>query len=192
MQTNLAATLDRNPGLAHRLDRVAVMGGVLGPRADGMALAAESDHNLNVDQPGRDELPQCRLTVAIRTVQRDGGRGRHPRAPRPTPPRRPVVPGASCPNRTMGDRLRKTPSRLFTWIIHDVSFRLGMVRRPHDPLVAGSSPAGPTKRTLRVRQVEDHRSVSVAVGGGCSVQATLAPRPWPVRGLTGFILDHER
>lgn len=50
--TNLAAALDREPGLTGRIDRLAVMGGVFArPTAGGPQFGA-AEHNLNVDRAG--------------------------------------------------------------------------------------------------------------------------------------------
>ncbi|MEX0783194.1 MAG: nucleoside hydrolase [Dehalococcoidia bacterium] len=51
MQSNLAAALERAPGLVAAVPRVTVMGGLFAePRTLGKALPASIDHNLNVDQ----------------------------------------------------------------------------------------------------------------------------------------------
>jgi len=52
MQSNLAAALEREPGLATGLQRLTVMGGVFAPVLFlGIPLPPGVDHNLNVDQP---------------------------------------------------------------------------------------------------------------------------------------------
>jgi purine nucleosidase len=52
MQSNVAAALERDPGFAHDVARLAVMGGVFAPvRFLGAELPPSIDHNLNVDQP---------------------------------------------------------------------------------------------------------------------------------------------
>lgn len=51
MQSNIAAALERDPGFASDVARVAVMGGVFAPvRFLGEPLPPAVDHNLNVDQ----------------------------------------------------------------------------------------------------------------------------------------------
>jgi purine nucleosidase len=50
MQSNVAAALERDPGFASRVARVAVMGGVFAPlRWEGHPVSPSHDHNLNVD-----------------------------------------------------------------------------------------------------------------------------------------------
>lgn len=50
MQSNVAAALDRDPGLAERIDRLDVMGGVFAPiRMRDLDLSPSADHNLMVD-----------------------------------------------------------------------------------------------------------------------------------------------
>ncbi|MDP8960327.1 MAG: nucleoside hydrolase, partial [Actinomycetota bacterium] len=49
-QTNVAAALDRDARFSERVAKMAVMGGVFGPRADGTRVPPSRDHNLNVDQ----------------------------------------------------------------------------------------------------------------------------------------------
>lgn len=52
MQSNIAAALERDPGFANDVARLAVMGGVFAPvRFLGTELPPSVDHNLNVDQP---------------------------------------------------------------------------------------------------------------------------------------------
>ncbi|MDQ4131460.1 MAG: nucleoside hydrolase, partial [Actinomycetota bacterium] len=48
--TNMAAAVDRDPRFAERVAKLALMGGVFGPRSDGARVAPSRDHNLNVDQ----------------------------------------------------------------------------------------------------------------------------------------------
>ncbi|MBA2528678.1 MAG: nucleoside hydrolase, partial [Euzebyales bacterium] len=53
MQTNLAAAVSRDPSLAQRVRRLAVMGGAFAPIDDhGAAASPALDHNLNVDPQG--------------------------------------------------------------------------------------------------------------------------------------------
>jgi len=48
--SNLAAALEREPAMADRIERLAVMGGVFAPPLeDGPSFEAADDHNLNVD-----------------------------------------------------------------------------------------------------------------------------------------------
>ncbi|MDQ3932437.1 MAG: nucleoside hydrolase [Actinomycetota bacterium] len=49
-QTNVAAALDRDTKFSERVAKLAVMGGIFGPRADGTRIPPSRDHNLNVDQ----------------------------------------------------------------------------------------------------------------------------------------------
>lgn len=49
-QTNVAAALDRAPRFPDGVAKMAVMGGVFGPRSDGARVPPSRDHNLNVDQ----------------------------------------------------------------------------------------------------------------------------------------------
>lgn len=62
-QTNLAAALDRDPRFAERVAKLAVMGGVFGPRSDGAHVAPSRDHNLNVDQGGALRALNARLPL---------------------------------------------------------------------------------------------------------------------------------
>ena len=52
MQSNIAAALERDPGFAHTLPHLTVMGGVFAPiDVLGNSWPPAVDHNLNVDQP---------------------------------------------------------------------------------------------------------------------------------------------
>ncbi len=84
--TNIAGALDRDPRFSERITKLAVMGGVFGPRSDGAPVPPSRDHNLNVDQDSalrslNARLPllyvPCNVTVDAIVTRRHLERLRH-------------------------------------------------------------------------------------------------------------------